>query len=85
MKAIGRHIDVVATVQVVSGRCSVHVRVTEVVATKEQVRLIRQMTVTTTNRCISLEPGDVHTVHISFHMHIPNGPSHEDTNFVTPL
>ena len=57
---------------ILSAQCSVHVRVTEIVATKEQSRLIRQVTMTATNRCLSPEVG-IHNAYIfpSAHMQWP--------------
>ena len=66
---------------IVSGQCSVHVRVTEVVATNEQDIPFRHVTTTAKNQCISL----VHSMHIYFNLHISNGPLHHDINFVTSL
>ena len=50
-------------------QCSMHVRVTDIVSTKQQGRPFRQVTMTTMNRRLSPEPR-IHTMHISFRLPI---------------
>ena len=55
-----------------------HVRVTEVVETKEQGKLFKQIAMMTMNIDVAYlngEPGGIYTMHISFRLHITN-----DTN-----
>ena len=60
-------------------QCSVHVRVTDIVSKKEQGRPFRPVTMTTMIMRLSPEPR-MHTMHISFHLPIPNEFLSRNTN-----
>ena len=81
VKSLARHIHVVATVPALSALYHVPARV---VSTKEQGRPSMQMPTTTMNRQFSPEIR-IHTMHISFHLPIPNEPLSRNINCVIPL